>query len=219
MFTRVVLNTIGRIFPRPKEEPKNWEEAYRGAQEDIKALEKRVEDLQRAIQQWTEALQKPGTLSITQASIDASIIGSQERATGAFSKLGVGQAAPTSSDYSAVMGSGSGRQYVIADGGASGNSSGPAFVLAYGGIPLQGIGGYSSIGLSVGFDQRLTLYSQAFDLVIAHSSNSYALDFVNPADGSGASTGTLTNAPSAGNPSYWLKIKIAGNVRYIPCWS
>lgn len=40
----------------------------------------------------------------------------------------------------------------------------------------------------------------------------------NQVSGAGASTGTLTNAPSAGNPNFWLPINIAGTVRYVPCW-
>lgn len=36
--------------------------------------------------------------------------------------------------------------------------------------------------------------------------------------GAGAATGTLTNAPSAGNPNFWIPINIAGTVRYIPAW-
>lgn len=32
-------------------------------------------------------------------------------------------------------------------------------------------------------------------------------------------TGTLTNAPSAGNPVFWIPVSIAGTVRYIPAWA
>jgi hypothetical protein len=31
-------------------------------------------------------------------------------------------------------------------------------------------------------------------------------------------TATLTNAPSAGNPTKWIAINDNGTVRYIPCW-
>ncbi len=37
--------------------------------------------------------------------------------------------------------------------------------------------------------------------------------------GAGASGGTLTNAPSAGNPAFWLQISINGATRYVPAWS
>ena len=36
--------------------------------------------------------------------------------------------------------------------------------------------------------------------------------------GAAAQTGTLTNAPVAGNPTKWIKIDDAGTARYIPAW-
>lgn len=36
--------------------------------------------------------------------------------------------------------------------------------------------------------------------------------------GAAAGAGTLTNAPSAGNPAFWVPISIAGTVRYLPAW-
>ncbi len=38
-------------------------------------------------------------------------------------------------------------------------------------------------------------------------------------NGSGASAGTLTNAPSAGNPGKWVEIDDNGTSRYIPTWT
>jgi hypothetical protein len=57
------------------------------------------------------------------------------------------------------------------------------------------------------------------DLRLTPSSTTAAVDFRNPANGAAAQLGTLTNAPSAGNPAYWLKIKIAGTIHYIPAWT
>ena len=37
-------------------------------------------------------------------------------------------------------------------------------------------------------------------------------------DGAGASAGTLTNAPSAGDPAKWVAIDDNGTIRYIPAW-
>jgi len=37
--------------------------------------------------------------------------------------------------------------------------------------------------------------------------------------GAGASAGTLTNAPSAGDPAYWMPINANGTTYYIPCWT
>lgn len=44
------------------------------------------------------------------------------------------------------------------------------------------------------------------------------LRFDNVTSGAGAAAGTLANAPTAGNPVFWLPVNIAGNIRYIPCW-
>lgn len=37
-------------------------------------------------------------------------------------------------------------------------------------------------------------------------------------DGSAAQVGTLTNAPTAGNPTKWIAINDNGTTRQIPCW-
>lgn len=36
--------------------------------------------------------------------------------------------------------------------------------------------------------------------------------------GAAAQTGTLTNAPAAGNPTFWIPVSIAGAVKYVPAW-
>ena len=38
------------------------------------------------------------------------------------------------------------------------------------------------------------------------------------ANGAAAQVGTLTNAPSAGNPTKWVAIDDNGTTRHIPCW-
>lgn len=45
------------------------------------------------------------------------------------------------------------------------------------------------------------------------------IDVLNPIDGAGAGAGTLANAPVAGDPAKWLKVKIAGVVHFIPAWA
>jgi hypothetical protein len=37
-------------------------------------------------------------------------------------------------------------------------------------------------------------------------------------NGAGSSTGTLTNAPTGGNPTKWIKIDDNGVDRFIPTW-
>lgn len=57
------------------------------------------------------------------------------------------------------------------------------------------------------------------------ASNNYALWVdagtvrIDGTTGAGASLGTLTNAPSAGDPAYWLPINANGTTYYIPCWT
>ncbi len=41
---------------------------------------------------------------------------------------------------------------------------------------------------------------------------------VNLTDGAAAQVGTLTNAPTAGNPTKWVPINDNGIVRYVPAW-
>lgn len=36
--------------------------------------------------------------------------------------------------------------------------------------------------------------------------------------GAGAGAGTLTNAPAAGNPAFWVPINVNGTVRHFPAW-
>ena len=39
------------------------------------------------------------------------------------------------------------------------------------------------------------------------------------ADGAGAGAGTLTNAPTAGDPSKWIEVDDNGTTLYIPAWT
>lgn len=42
--------------------------------------------------------------------------------------------------------------------------------------------------------------------------------FINQTSGAGAGLGTLTNAPTAGDPTHWLRVRINGTDMFIPCW-
>jgi hypothetical protein len=37
-------------------------------------------------------------------------------------------------------------------------------------------------------------------------------------NGAAAQTATMTNGPTAGNPTKWIPINDNGTTRYIPCW-
>jgi hypothetical protein len=45
------------------------------------------------------------------------------------------------------------------------------------------------------------------------------LIFTNQTDAAGASVGTLTNAPHAGNPDFWRRESVNGVNRAVPCWN
>jgi hypothetical protein len=64
-----------------------------------------------------------------------------------------------------------------------------------------------------------TLTKQVSILQSAGGAAAPNLRFDNVTSGAAAQAGTLLNAPTAGNPSFWLPISIAGAVRYIPCWT
>ena len=54
---------------------------------------------------------------------------------------------------------------------------------------------------------------------IKTASSTYILQTTNTlADASGAAAGTLTNAPTVGNPSKWIQINDNGTIRKIPTW-
>lgn len=44
------------------------------------------------------------------------------------------------------------------------------------------------------------------------------LRFNNFTNGAGAAVGTLNNAPTAGDPTEWMRVSYNGNIRYIPMW-
>ena len=69
-----------------------------------------------------------------------------------------------------------------------------------------------------------TLNGNGYDVVIRAGAKNGAgahglYNFVNATDVTGAQAGTLTNAPQAGNPAKWLKIKIDGVAYAIPAWA
>ena len=43
--------------------------------------------------------------------------------------------------------------------------------------------------------------------------------FTGQTDGAGVAAGTLNNAPTAGDPAFWLRVQINGANRFIPAWA
>ena len=52
--------------------------------------------------------------------------------------------------------------------------------------------------------------------VIVNGSGTFTL--TSQSNGAAAAAGTLSNAPSAGNPNFWLPVEINGVARFIPAW-
>lgn len=63
-----------------------------------------------------------------------------------------------------------------------------------------------------------SLIGSATGATITLGIDNQGLRINNQTSGAGVAAGTLLNAPTAGDPAFWLPINIAGTVRYIPCW-
>lgn len=75
-------------------------------------------------------------------------------------------------------------------------------------------GNVSMIYVDAGNNVRLS--GSANGLTIDCSNGGLRIN--NQTTGAAAAVGTLTNAPTAGNPAFWMPVNISGTTRYIPCW-
>jgi hypothetical protein len=62
------------------------------------------------------------------------------------------------------------------------------------------------------------VWTFAFNIAVPGAANPVLTTTAAITTGAGASAGTLTNAPAAGNPTKWIPINDAGTIRYIPAW-
>jgi hypothetical protein len=60
--------------------------------------------------------------------------------------------------------------------------------------------------------------SYSFDNAITFASASLPSTTTTFTNGAAANIGTLTNAPSVGNPTKWIPVDDNGTTRYIPAW-
>lgn len=82
------------------------------------------------------------------------------------------------------------------------------------GIALTPANGITLVGNSAaGTSEALTVVGTGYGAGVA----SLRLNGLSTAAVSNQ-VGTLTNAPVAGNPAFWMPVSIAGTVRYIPAW-
>ena len=63
-----------------------------------------------------------------------------------------------------------------------------------------------------------SIWTFAFKIAVPGAANPVLTTTAAITTGAGASAGTLTNAPAAGNPTKWIPISDAGTTRYIPAW-
>lgn len=99
--------------------------------------------------------------------------------------------------------------YVQTNGG-----SGPYWVFDTGGNLKAGVDGSYDIGVS-GANRARNAYLAG---KIVTGSTTLHETSVALANGAAAATGTLTNAPAAGNPTKWFPINDNGTTRYVPAW-
>jgi len=88
---------------------------------------------------------------------------------------------------------------------ATGNVAGGSFVFQTGAVGVSG----STLQVAT---TQFTILTSAGGAGVPN------LRIDNVTTGAGAGAGTITNAPTAGNPTFWLPININGTVLYIPCW-
>jgi hypothetical protein len=88
----------------------------------------------------------------------------------------------------------------------------------YIGAPQSALANYAEATLAAA--AHLTLTSALLTVAggIKHGSTTLLQTSVGLTNGAAAATGTLTNAPTAGNPTKWIPINDNGTTRYIPAW-
>jgi hypothetical protein len=72
--------------------------------------------------------------------------------------------------------------------------------------------------LSVGGGLSVTGNTGMGGTLSLNNSGTGALSFTAATSGAGSGAGTLSNAPAAGNPAFWLPVTINGTVRHVPAW-
>jgi hypothetical protein len=100
------------------------------------------------------------------------------------------------------------------------SSTGGAFgATAYDMIHFLPTGrGLSTVISGSGVVTRVSSTGLAVTGTLTTSSTTLHTSSVSLTNGAGSSVGTLTNAPSVGNPTKWIPIVDNGTTRYIPCW-
>lgn len=109
---------------------------------------------------------------------------------------------------------------------ASGTTSAGGITLGAGNFIFQT--GTNSLAIQVNSANAITIANTAKvtfyndmtigGFILSADANSMMRGSVTWANGAGASLGTLTNAPAAGNPTKWIPVVDNGTTRYVPAW-
>jgi hypothetical protein len=83
-------------------------------------------------------------------------------------------------------------------------------------LRIFGASGHTSIGNATAETAGAEMLQVRGNLSI--SSATLLKTYTTFTNGAGASAGTITNAPAAGNPTKWIPVDDNGTVRYIPAW-
>lgn len=89
--------------------------------------------------------------------------------------------------------------------------------LGTGNIATQGQLIFSS-GVTTVSGSASQVATQRLAVIVPTTAANAAVNFLNTVNQAAAAGGTLTNAPAAGNPTFWLPILVAGVIKSIPCW-
>lgn len=159
--------------------------------------------------------------------------GTNGTGTGASLNLAAGTAAPLGGNGVLTGGSaGTSTGGVVRAQGAPATGVGGEAIIEGGFGPVQfgairlRSGGGSAIdqlvvdAFSVSFPSNAVSFTAiaAFSAGLSIAANN-GLKLTGQASGAGAGAGTLSNAPSAGDPAFWLPVTINGVNRFIPCWA
>lgn len=105
-------------------------------------------------------------------------------------------------------------------------AAGTAIRIDRSGATISGVYVFAPLGISASGDafwfrsaaKTLSLTSDGSGGTVDTTLRARFFDHVGTVNGAAAAAGTLSNAPAAGNPTFWLPIKVDGVTKHIPCW-
>lgn len=75
------------------------------------------------------------------------------------------------------------------------------------------------IGLVAGSRPRSGFFGTSVIAPLMQVTGDGGMEFTNQTDGAGVGAGTLTNAPTAGDPALWIPVEVNGSTHFIPAWT